>query len=208
MGNAKVSKDFSNGKYTDAGLSNKVNYIINQMTDNPAFTTPTPPLKNVTDANNEYIISLGKVEYGSKADTVNKNNLRAALIVLVKLLADYVQTTNNGDEAIILSSGFDVNKKPGTIGQLDKPTGFSVKPGNNKGSMIVSCFPVNNANFYEFEYMELPATPNSVWIQKTSTKSKLQIDGLISGKLYNFRGAGAGSDPSRIWSDEISSYVL
>ena len=208
MGNAKISKDFSNGKYSDAGLSSKTNYIVDQMTDNPAFATPTPPLKDVTDANNEYISALGKVEYGSKADTVIKNNLRAALIVLLKLLADYVQTTSNGDEAIILSSGFDVNKKPTTVGELDKPTGFSVKPGKNKGSVIASCNAVNNANFYEFEYMELPVTPNSVWIQKTSTKSKLQIDGFIRGKEYNYRVAAAGSDPSRVWSDEISSYVL
>jgi hypothetical protein len=208
MGNSKVSKDFSTGKYTDAGLSSKANYIVDQMTDNPAFATPTPPLKDVTDANNEYISALGKVEYGSKADTVIKNNLRAALIVLLKLLADYVQTTSNGDEAIILSSGFDVNKKPATVGELDKPTGFSVKPGNNKGSIMLSCYAVNNANFYEFEYMELPVTANSVWIQKTTTKSKLVIDGLISGKQYNYRVAAAGSDPSRVWSDEISSYVL
>jgi hypothetical protein len=208
MGNSKVSKDFSNGKYTDAGLSSKTNYIVDQMTGNTAFATPIPPLKDVKDTNNEYISALGKVEYGSKADTVIKNNLRAALIVLLKQLADYVQTTSNGDEAIILSSGFDVNKKPATVGELDKPTGFSVKPGSNKGSMMLICNTVYNANFYEFEYMELPATSTSVWVQKTSTKSKLQIDGLISGKLYNYRVAGTGSDPSRIWSDEISSYVL
>ena len=208
MGNSKVSKDFSTTKYTDTGISTKTSFIVSEMTDNPAFTTPNPPLKDVTDANNEYIVSLGKVEYGSKADTVIKNNLRAALTVLLKQLADYVQTTSNGDEAIILSSGFDVNKKPGTIGQLDKPTGFSVKPGTNKGSIILSCNAVANANFYEFDYMELPAAPNSVWIQKTGTKSKLTIEGLTSGKQYNFRVAAAGSDPSRVWSDEISSYVL
>ncbi|MDR3653580.1 MAG: hypothetical protein P4L34_11515 [Paludibacter sp.] len=208
MGNSKVSKDFSTGKYTDAGLSSKTNFIVGEMTDNAAFATPIPLLKDVTDANNEYIVALGKVEYGSKADTVIKNNLRAALTVLLKQLADYVQTTSNGDEARILSSGFDVNKKPATIGQLAKPIGFSVKPGTNKGSMILSCNVVSNADFYEFEYMELPVTPNSVWIQRTSTKSKLVMDGLISGKLYNYRVAGAGSDPSRIWSDEISSYVL
>ena len=181
MGNSKISKDFSTSKYTDAGISTKTTYIVDQMTDNTKFAEPSPTLKVVTDANNEYIASLGKVEYGSKADTVIKNNLRAALIVLLKQLADYVQTTSNGDEAIILSSGFDVNKKPAMVGQLDKPAGFTVKPGKNKGSVIASCNAVNNANFYEFEYMELPATPNSMWIQKTCTKSKLEIDGLISG---------------------------
>jgi len=208
MGNSKVSKDFSTSRYTDWGLSNKTNYIVDKMTGNVLFATPAPPLKDVTDANNAYITALGKVEYGTKEDTVIKNNLRAALIVLLKLLADYVQTTSNGDEAIILSSGFDVNKKPSVVGQLAKPDGLTVKPGDNKGSMVVSCNVVDYANFYEFEFMELPAVVNSMWIQKTSTKRKMQIDGLTSGKQYNFRVAGAASDPSRIWSDEVSSFVL
>ena len=208
MGNSKVSKDFSTGKYSDAGLSNKANYIVDKMTGNSFFATPVPSLKDVTDANNAYIAALGKVEYGSKEDTVIKNNLRAALIALLKQLADYVQSTSNGDEANILSSGFDVNKKPSLIGQLDKPEGFTVKPGENKGSVVLNCNVVQYANFYEFEFMELPATVNSMWIQKTGTKRKMQIDGLTSGKQYTFRVAAAGSDPSRIWSEEVSSYVL
>jgi len=208
MGNSKVSKDFSTGKYTDAGLSSKTNFIVDQMTGNSQFATPTPSLKEVTDTNNAYIAALGKVEYGSKADTVVKNNLRAALTVLLKLLADYVQTTSNGDEAIILSSGFDVNKKSTTVGRLDKPEGFTVKQDGNKGSVYLSCYAVTNAVFYEFQYMELPVTATSVWIQRSSTKSKLLLDGLNSGKQYSFRAAAAGSDPSRMWSDEVVSYVL
>jgi len=208
MGNSKVSIDFSTGKYTDTGLSSKTTFIVGKMTGNTHFVTPIPSLQDVTAKNAEYILALGKVEYGSKEDTVIKNNLRAALTVMLKALGGYVQTTSNGDEAIILSSGFDVNKKPGIIGPLNNPVNFSVKQGSNPGSMVLMCDPVDNADYYEFEYMELPATPTSVWIKKTSTKRKLQVDGLISGKQYSYRVAGAGADPSRNWSTEIVSYVL
>jgi len=208
MGDAKVSTNFSTGKYTDTGLSTKTSYVVEKMTGSTSFANPTPPLKEVTDANNAYIGALGKVEYGSKEDTVIKNNLRAALVVLLKLLADYVQTTSNGDEAIILSSGFDVNRKPSTVGILDKPVNFSVKPGKNKGSMTVGCDKVDSANYYEIEYTEAPVTATSVWRQHTSTKSKTDMDGFISGVEYAYRMCGAGSNPARVWSDIIYSFVL
>jgi len=80
--------------------------------------------------------------------------------------------------------------------------------GGNRGTLLVSCDVVANASFYEFSYTEAPVTADSLWIQKTTTKHKLQVEGLTSGKQYTFRVAGAGSDPSRVWSYDVSSYVL
>ena len=208
MGDAKVSTNFSTSKYTDAGISTKATFIVEKMTGNTAFVTPTPSLTEVTTANTKYIAALGTVEYGSKEDTVIKNNLRAALTVLLKDLADYVQTTSDGDEAIILSSGFDVNKKPGTVGVLDKPTNFVINPGKNKGSVNASCDKVELAKFYEVEFTETPVTASSIWRQRSSTKSKTDLDGFTSGVEYAFRMCGAGSNPTRVWSEIIITYVL
>jgi hypothetical protein len=208
MGNSKISKDFSTTKFTDSGLSTKSSYIADKLTDNAAFTAPKPTIADFKAAIVLYNLALGKVEYGTKEDTVNKNNLRAALVALLKELADYVQTTSGGDEALILSTGFDVNKKPSTVGELDKPENLTAKPGSNKGTIMLTCDVVDYANFYEFEYRELTPAGNGIWIQKTSTKRKLQIDGLISGKQYEFRVAGAGSYPTRVWSEIVTSFVL
>jgi hypothetical protein len=208
MGTSKVIHDFSVGRYTDLELSNKTSHVVEEMTDNPHFTTPSPPLADISEVNGAYIQSLNKVEGGSKEDTVIKNNYRKMVETLLKREADYVQTTSEGDEAIILSSGFDVNKKPAMVGPLDKATGLQITPGSNKGSIMANCNVLSNADFYEFEYTEAPIAPNCIWIVKTSTKHKILIEGLTSGKQYVFRVAGAGSDPSRNWSDEISSFVL
>jgi len=208
MGNAKISKDFSTGKYADSDFTIKAGHIVEKMTDNTNFATPEPALANLTAANNALLAAMAKVQSGNREDTVIKNNCRTALETLLKSEADYVQRISNGDEAIILSSGFDVNKKPGTVGQLAKPTNLAVKPGDNRGTLLVSCDVVENASFYEFDYTEAPVTADSVWTQKTTTKHKLLIEGLASGKQYTFRVAGAGSDPSRVWSDDVSSYVL
>jgi hypothetical protein len=126
----------------------------------------------------------------------------------LKTETDYVQLVSKGDEAIILSSGFDVNRKPAAIGSLTKATGLSIKAGENKGSIVANWNVVAHAGFYEFEYTAAPSNLTSIWLKKTSTKHKMLIDGLTSGKQYVFRVAGAGSDPSRNWSDEISSFVL
>lgn len=208
MGNFKVSINFSSNVYSDSELANKANFILEKMTGNAYFETPAPPLSELRTANDNYVASLAKMESGSKEDTVVKNNNRVTLENVLKVLAAYVQTTSNGDEAIILSSGFDVNKKPSPVGQLEKPENLIVRQGANKGSVVISCDVVPNANFYEFQYTLAPVTDETVWVLRTTTKHKMQVDELTSGKQYTFRVAGAGSDPSRVWSEEITSYIL
>ena len=208
MDTFKVIKDFSSGRYSDPELSVMASHVIQLMTGNTHFPNPNPDLDVIATANAAYLASLNKAQNGSKEDTAIKNNNRKIIEDLLKTQTDYVQRISKGDEVIILSSGFEVARKPTTVGPLAKATGLTVKAGDNKGSMVVNCKVVNRAAFYEFEFTETPSNPNSIWQKQTSTKHKLLIDGLTSGKQYTFRVAGAGSDPSRNWSDEISSFVL
>lgn len=204
----KVIRDFSSGQYSDPELSVMASHVVELMTGNANFPNPNPTLDVIATANAAYLQALYKAQGGSKEDTVIKNRNRRIIESLLKTETDYVQQVSGGDEAIILSSGFDVNRKPAVIGPLAKATGLVIKAGDNKGSMLVNCNVVNHAAFYEFEYTATPSTLTSIWLKRTSTKHKMLIDGLTSGKQYTFRVAGAGSDPSRNWSDEISSFVL
>jgi len=208
MGTAKVSTNFSSNSYTDTELGVTGTNIMDKMTDNHYFTTPTPPLADVTATITSYYAALAKAEKGSSEDRVIKNSWRAKLESQLRDLGLYVQLTSKGDEVIISSSGFYVNKKPSAVGPLAKPENVMVKPGDNNGSVQVSCDAIPSASFYEFDYAEV--TPDGIqnWIHKTCTKHKMLIDGLTSGKQYVFRIAGAGSDPSRIWSDQISTFVI
>ena len=208
MSIAKVSVDFSSNKFSDLELSQKAMHVGKEMRNNPNFITPTPELPVLETAMGDYEMALTNAEDGRKEDTVIKNDRRKILENILKPLAEYVQLTSGGDEAIILSSGFDVNKKPVFVGPLAKATSLSVKVGDNRGTVVVECDVVPHANFYEFEHSEMPIILNSIWTKLTSTKRKLIINQLISGKQYSFRVAGAASDPTRIWSDEIQSFVL
>jgi len=208
MENAKVSKNVSPSKFTDAGLTAKAGYVVESMTNNSHFDAPEPPLEEITTATNALITAIARTQNGSKTDTTIKQNCRTALELLLKREAEYVQSISGGSLAVILSSGFTPTKKRGKIGELTQATNLTIKPGGNRGSLLLSCDVVPHALYYVFSYTQAPVTPNSVWIQKTTTKHKLLIEGLISGTQYTFRVAGCGTHPSRVWSDDLSSYVL
>jgi len=208
MGTEKVSTDFSKKNYSDTELGVTSTNVTDCMTDNPYFVTPIPSLADVKATTTSYLASLAKAEKGSQDDTVIKNSWRVKLESQLKELALYVQLTSKGDAVIISSSGFYINKKPSAVGPLAKPENVIIKMGSNKGTVLVSCDAIAAASFYEYEYAEVTTEATLNWIHKTCTKHRLLIEGLTSGKQYIFRVAGAGSDPSRVWSNEITTYVI
>ena len=159
----------------------------------------------VTDAFQQL---LAQVDDGNKATTVLKNQKRDELTGLLNQLALYVQMTAPGDEAALLSSGFDLAKPRQPIGILPKPETFRVEPAAMRGCLKVSVNKIKGANSYLFEYTTAPATPDSVWTDVVSSKTTVLIDNLTSGRQYVFRVAGIGADPTRVYSDEVSSFVL
>jgi hypothetical protein len=208
MATVKISTDFSSKNYTDTELNVTATNITDSMTGNPAFETPTPPLADVKATIVSYNAALAKAEKGSADDRLIKNSWRTKLESQLKDLSLYVQLTSKGDSLIISSSGLYTNKKPTTVGSLAKPENVSVKMGDNPGTVVVSCDTIASATFYEYDYAEVTADGTLNWTHKTCTKRKLLIVGLTSGHQYVFRVAGAGSDPSRIWSDKISTFVV
>lgn len=208
MSIVKVTTDFSSKNYTDSALSVQCAKIIDCMTDNTNYTAPIPALQDIKATLVSFNASLTKAEKGSQDDRIVKNSWRAKLEEQLKQLSLYVQLISKGDEVIISSSGFVVNKKPTAVGPLYKPENIMVKMGENKGTVHVSCDAIDRAMFYEYHYAEIIPDGTPVWVHKTSTKHKTLIEGLTGGKQYIFRVAGAGSDPSRVWSDEITTFVI
>ncbi len=194
--------------FKDAELVQKTEHILQSMTGNADFASPIPSLVAVKAAKDKYSIALGKALDGTKQDTSLKNQARADLEGLLHDLAMYVQLNGKGDEAIIISSGFDLAKTPAPVGILSKPYDFSVANNGRKGCIDLSLYTISGAKTYLYEYTEAPASATSVWHIITDTAASITIKGLQSGKEYAFRVAGVGSDPTRVYSDVIMSFVL
>ena len=201
MTNQRVKIGFKT--YKDAELFQKTEHILQSMTGNANFATPSPTLIAVKIANDKYSLALGKVVDGTKQDTFLKNQARADLEDLLQNLGMYVQINSTGDETMMLSSGFDLSKTPAPVGVLPKPDAFTVEMNVSKGCIDLSLNAIPGARSYQYEYTEAPATATSIWRVVSSTATFVTITGLVSAKEYSFRVTGVGSDPTRVYSDEI-----
>ena len=208
MNTTRVAKEVSRNKYSDEGISTYAQSIKNDLTDNPNFPVPTPPLIELQKGIDELNIAIVNCKNGTKEDTVIKKNKRSALESLLKKLANYVQDTSNGDEAMILSSGFDIVRKATPIGPLPRVTGIEITAGTSRGSLNLKWDVVENAYTYNIEYVELPSSETSVKQRISTSKSSLTIPSLKRGQQYAFQIVAVGSDPTQNWSDIVTSFVM
>jgi len=208
MNKAIVSKTFSAKKYTDIKLYGKAFGVLEGMTNNVNFPNIQDKVDDLNAKIQRYKTSITNAEQGGKVNTIIKAECRRELETYMQELAEYVQQTSKGNTEMIYTAGFDVHKKPVRVGELEKPERATVKIAHSSGSVWFSCNVVDRALFYIFEYCLAPCTDDSVWIQVTSSRRKILIEGLISGQEYCFRVAAARTHPSRIWSEVVRSYVI
>ncbi len=208
MSISKICIDYSLHRYGDGEFNVKTTVIENGLTNNPNFPTLATEVPIIKELHDRYASFLVKAEDGSHQDILNKNNARTALENQLKLTALLVQNISKGDESMILSAGFDVNRKATPIGTLPKPTNLTAKAGDNFGSLEISWDVIPGAYVYEIEYTESPRTETSKVTHISTSKHKCMIDGQKRGQAISVFVAGVGSDPRRVWSDELISYVM
>jgi hypothetical protein len=112
--------------------------VLEKMTGNTSFPNPDPALAEVKAKNDLFTLAVAKEPQGGKQETANKNQLREELVSLLKRLVIYVELTCNGDETMLLSSGFDLHKKASPVGQLPMPEGLKATLGASRGSLVLS----------------------------------------------------------------------
>lgn len=199
-----IIKNFSRLK--DSELDDKADEIITSLSNPPGstnFPTPQPSIANITTALTAYQNALTAAANGGTNLVTTKNLRRKDLEKLLNKLAKYIELSADDDLEKMQSSGFEVSKDKSPKGQLDKPD-LKVKVAN-PGEVKASCKAIDGANIYQWDWQEDGTT---TWQTKTTTASRTTIGGLTSGKKYNFKLVAIGSDPSRIWSDVVSTFVL
>ena len=202
MASPTILTSFS--RYRDAELDQKAHFIIDSMTGNAHFPDPVPAIADITTANDEYIAARSAAETGDREAVSIKNQKREALEYLLGKLALYVEATANDDEAILLSSGFSLKKSPTPVGILSKPENFSAH-ATEAGMVMLRLKAIHGADSYQYEY-RIAGDPQ--WIIRVDSKSSLLLTGLQSGSAYEFRVAGIGTNPERVYSNVLQSYVL
>jgi len=191
-------------RLNDASLQVKAEHIIESLTNNVHFTTPTPTLAEVRTALQQFTVALAKAKERAKLDVVIKNERREQLLNLLKTLALYVQLEGENNETALASSGFTLHKTPQPVGILAKPKNFTVS-AIHPGAIKASISTVYGAKAYLYEYRIKGET---TWQGINDTRTTMLFSNLTKGAEYEFRVVGIGVHPERVFSDVLASIVL
>lgn len=192
--------------YSDSGLYTKSSQILTAMTGNPHFTTPVPALTVLQQAIDDFDAELQKGDGGS-FESALKNQKRDGLIDVLHSLGRYVDFEVDGDEVIILSSGFSVTKTRESRPPVAPVSNLKVTDGVNPGEVVVSFKRDPSATGYNCQFTTDPMGAGSDWQSQYSSTSKMVVGNLESGKAYWFRIVTLGRKDQQAMSDPVKRVV-
>jgi hypothetical protein len=184
-----------------------VRQIVQEMTKNRKFNSPSPDLTTLTGAAASLEAAYNTAQAAranAKEQTSIMNQRVKALETLVMQEASYVQSVSGGDKAVIESAGFGVRSEPTRIGQLEAPAHVKVTPGPTDGSVHLNWRKVHGARAYNVE-RALDSDRGLEWVTVfSSSKTRAVVNSMHSGHRYWFRVAAIGSAGQGAWSDAVS----
>jgi hypothetical protein len=188
----KVVKTFK--QLADAKLLTFAQNVTTSMAKAVAvYPTPVPTLADVNTALDNYAGLLQLAADRSKVQVVLKNQAKRDLLVLMSQLADYVNLTGQGDEGVLVKSGFVLNKVPQPV-SLKAPTRVVVLDGGNSGELVLKFKSVTGASSYLFQYTTDATLAEESWVSIPATTTSYTFTGLIKGSTYYCRTVAVGSN--------------
>jgi hypothetical protein len=178
-----------------------VRNVVQRMTGNPQFPNPSPPLAALNTA----IADLQAAETAAlsrvKGAVTARNEKRAALVVLLKQLLAYIQTTADADPtnapSLIESAGVAVRKTHTVHARA-----FVAKQGAVSGTAKIVAVTANKRSAYEWQYSN---DGGKTWITAPSTlQAKTTIPGLVPGSTVQFKYRAVTKTGEGDWSQPVS----
>lgn len=205
MKNITLIKDYS--KLSESGLDLKGGKIIASLTGNTDFPATAPTLADFTVVKNTYSANLIAASNGDRAAIAMKNQDKDTLLGAMRLLAINLEGLALGNQAKLVSTGFDLASNGDSVPAMLAPTGFKLTDGLNTGEIKSTVKGVAQAIMYSHEYCLTVPDENSVWeTWVTSTVSTLLTD-LPSGTRVYVRVGAIGRKDQLAYSDVLSRIV-
>jgi hypothetical protein len=178
--------------------------IVQAMTNNPSFPSPTPSLATVTDAIQHLQAAETATLSRTKGAATTRNEKRTALVKVLEQLKAYIQTTADANHetsaSVIQSTGLAV-KKPA----VRPPRVFAAKPGAVSGSVNLVTHRAAARASYEWQYS---TDGGKTWLTTPSTlQTKTTIPGLPPSSTAMFRYRSVTKHGESDWSQPTSLLV-
>jgi hypothetical protein len=178
--------------------------IVKRMTANPSFPNPAPTLAAVTAAIDDLQAAETAALARTKGAVATRNDKRAALVLLLKQLRGYIQTTADASAengaAVIESAGAAVRKTP-----TRRARAFAAKPGAVSGTANVLAATAGHRASYEWQYS---TDGGKTWISAPVTlQAKTTIAGLVPGATVLFKYRPVTKAGQGDWSQTASLVI-
>ncbi len=200
--NLKLTNGFN--KLPDASLGVRGSQITAAMTDNENFTTPAPPVVDVTAMLATFFAALSASADGDRQKIAVKNQARQVLLNALHTWGLYVLLNSNNDIAIAMSSGFRVAKAPSPAPPVSKPLAPVLKAGNNSGSLISKGKREAQALVYLHQYATEAEMMQDHWQSRPCSKSTCILKNLTPGVKYYCRIVVVARKEQIVYSDVVS----
>lgn len=204
MKNSKISVSFT--KFSDADILTKSEHILQSMTGNVSFPNPIPTLAELQTAIDAYSVALTNAKGLGKVPVAIKNQTRAVLEQLLFQLGMFVMYVANGDETILITSGYTLTRTP-EPNYITSPGNVTLENGVTSGELVCAVKSQKAVKSYLHQITaELPAE-NTVWESNASSRSRYVFTNLQPGKQYWIRVAAIASNEQTAYSTVATQFA-
>ena len=160
--------------------------VIEKMENNPRFSDAPAALAEAKKLLPQLQSAVGDAKGRDVEAVALKNKLKAEVIALLTVLADYVTVTCKGDRLSLLSSGFPISGASSTqIDQAISPLEVEIgTPGEASTRLLKR---LRGARIYMHQYTTEPPGSETVWHSEISKFAAHTFKGLTSMVKYWFR---------------------
>lgn len=195
-------------RLNSAKLAAKADFIVERMTDNPAFPDAAPFLTAISAATVALREAMvGALDGGRTATAIRKSRHRDLKLQLDQL-AGHVASVAGNNELAILSAGFGVRKTSSPLPEPSMPTDLRAAITDHTGRVDLTWAPVEPAVTYHIQWTAGDPSDEKSWsLVSVSTRASAKVTGLPSGQVSYFRVAGIGTKGMGPWSQVASTLV-
>ncbi len=204
MKNAKVLLDF-----TRLSIPEKIAFcrnVLANLTNNTYFGNPDYSLIEAKAAVDALEAALLASHDRSQVNTSAMHDKEKIVDKAFHILAIYVDRISDGDETLILSSGF----YPTHPAQLSQKAELSMVDGAHSGSVkyVIKKVPRTGAYILQFRTVDAAGVVGEWITAGHSTSATFELSGLTAGEVYEFRFAAVTPDGTTDFCAPVTKRVI
>lgn len=180
--------------------------VINKMNSDPQFAKLQLNLAELSSNYDQCQNLSTAAKITGRLSTISRAASFDNLTEALDMLAKNVELLANGDESVIVASGFEVKRAEKETGLFGTPFSFEFKKHPDIGSIQFFWKKVAKAVIYQLQYRKVGET-EFMDLLFSSSNSAIATD-LALGVKFEFRLCAVSSDGKKSnWTNTVSSWI-